>query len=259
MKKYLKTVYIFFISNALFTCSPNVNQDSITNTFEEANKLYNQSEYQLSIDKYLEIVDTGYHSSELYFNLGNCYYKINQIANSILYYERALKLNPHDKTILNNLSMVQNSLIDIIEELPQNFLNKSLTKISNKFSIKSWAIISILMSFIFLIIFTLFIISNNTSFKRAYFSILLIIILFLPISINFGFTNYNKNYIDQFAIIFSIKTQIKSEPNDLSDNLFNLHEGTKVKLVDDFGDDWVKIKIANGDEGWIKINKIKII
>ena len=155
--------------------------------------------------------------------------------------------------------MVQNSLIDIIEELPQNFLDKSLTKISNKFSIKSWTIISILTSFIFLIIFTLFIISNNTSFKRVYFSILLIIILFLPISIKFGFTNYNKNYIDQYAIIFSIKTQIKSEPNDLSDNLFNLHEGTKVKLVDDFGDDWVKIRIVNGDEGWIKINEIKII
>ena len=79
MKKYLKTVYIFFISIALFNCSPIVNQDSITNTFEEANKLYNQSEYQLSIDKYLEIVDTGYHSSELYFNLGNCYYKMKEL------------------------------------------------------------------------------------------------------------------------------------------------------------------------------------
>ena len=149
MKKYLKIVYIFFISISLFACSPIINQDSVTNTFEEANKLYNQSEYQLSIDKYLEIVDAGYHSSELYFNLGNCYYKINNIANSILYYERALKLNPYDKTILNNLSMVQNSLIDIIEELPQNFIAKSLTKISNKFSLKSWAIISILTSFIF--------------------------------------------------------------------------------------------------------------
>ena len=87
MKKYLKIVYIFFISISLFACSPIINQDSVTNTFEEANKLYNQSEYQLSIDKYLEIVDAGYHSSELYFNLGNCYYKINHIANSILYYE----------------------------------------------------------------------------------------------------------------------------------------------------------------------------
>ena len=128
MKKYLKSVYIFFTSIALCACSPIVNQDSITNTFEEANKLYNQSEYQLSIDKYLEIVDTGYHSSELYFNLGNCYYKINQVANSILYYERALKLNPSCIGINNrDLKSLEISL-NVFKELSK-YIPKEIIKI----------------------------------------------------------------------------------------------------------------------------------
>ena len=75
------------------------------------------------------------------------------------------------------------------------------------------------------------------------------------ISIN----TYEKNHLEKYAIIFSTKIEIKADPNERSENLLTLHLGTKVRIIDNFKDQWVKIKLVNGQEGWIKNNQIKII
>ena len=91
--------------------------------FKSGIEFYNSGDYNEAINLFVKIINNGEHSDELYFNLGNSYYKINDIPNSIYYFEKALQLNPNDKDILNNLTYSQNMLIDKIDILPSNQLS----------------------------------------------------------------------------------------------------------------------------------------
>ena len=118
----------------------------LNDKFTEANNLYNESKYEKSIELYYQILDSGFHSAELYFNLGNSFYKLNDIANSILFYEKSLKLNSNDKDAINNLKMVNNAIIDDITKIPEPFIESQLNKISNVLSFSAWSYMSIILS-----------------------------------------------------------------------------------------------------------------
>ena len=228
--KYLNNVvfilFVMIFSNNLHS-QDQLDFSDLNDKFIEANNLYNESKYEKSIELYYQILDSGFHSAELYFNLGNSFYKLNDIANSILFYEKSLKLNSNDKDVINNLKMVNNAIIDDITKIPEPFIESLLNKISNVLSFSTW------------FLFVLFILIGTT--------------------LKISFHAYEKNYVEQYAIIFSTKTEIKAEPNERSENLLNLHLGTKVKIIDSFNEEWVKIKLVNGQEGWINIKEIKII
>ena len=108
-----KVVYIFIL---LLSLSASAQQNAL---FDSATKAYNAGEYQSAVDIYLEILESGKHSPELYYNLGNAYYKLNQIAPSIYYYEKALLLKPNDVEIKNNLGYAQNMTLDAIDTMPE--------------------------------------------------------------------------------------------------------------------------------------------
>ena len=107
----MKTFLIFWL-----LCMVGFSQNE--QTFEQANDLYNSGYYKEAIDRYDSILEADQHSAELYFNLANCYYKLNEIGPSIFYYEKALKLAPNDSDILNNLGYAQKMTIDAIQEVP---------------------------------------------------------------------------------------------------------------------------------------------
>jgi len=217
------------------------------------------SKYEKSIEVYFEILDSGVHSSELYYNLGNSFYKLNDIPNSILFYEKSLKLNPTDKDIINNLKMVNNAIIDDITKIPEPFFDDQLNKISNNLSYSNWGLISLIISFLFLLLFIFYFFSKEPIVKRTSFTLLLVLLFLIGITTKISLHAYEKNHLEKYAIIFSSKIEIKSEPNERSENLLILHMGTKVKIIDSFNDKWVKIKLVNGQEGWINNNEIKII
>ena len=112
--KYLyNIVFVFFVmifSNNLHS-QDQLNFSDLNDKFTEANNLYNDSKYEKSIELYYQILDSGFHSAELYYNLGNSFYKLNDIANSILFYEKSIKLNSNDKDAINNLKMVNNATV----------------------------------------------------------------------------------------------------------------------------------------------------
>ncbi len=235
-------------------------QPSVVNEkFLEANNLYNDSKYEQSIQLYLQILDSGAHSSELYFNIGNAYYRLNDIANSILYYEKSLKLDSSDNDAINNLNMVKNALIDDIAVVPSSFFDEQLNKISNLFDYSLWGTVLISLSFIFLLLFIIYFFSNKPIIKRTAFTSLFFIIMIITFTAWISINAYEKNHLEKYAIIFSTKIEIKADPNERSENLLTLHLGTKVRIIDNFNDEWLKIKLVNGQEGWIKNNQIKII
>jgi len=107
----------FKIIIALLICGLGFSQNS--QLFEEANTLYNEAQYYEALDKYTQILDSGEHSAELYFNMGNAHYKLNNIAPSIYFYEKALLLKPNDKEIKNNIAFARNMTIDAIDKVPE--------------------------------------------------------------------------------------------------------------------------------------------
>ena len=261
VKKYFYSIIIILMMTFSNIChsQEEYNSSILIDKFTEANNFYNNSKYEKSVEIYLEILDSGHHSAELYYNLGNSFYKLNNIANSILYYEKSLKLNPKDKDVTNNLKMVNNGIIDDIVKIPESFINNQLNNLSNYFSYASWGSILIIFSFLFLLVFIIYFFSKDPIVKRASFTSLFILVVLIGITLKISFNAYEKNYIEKYAIIFSIKIEIKSEPNERSENLLTLHSGTKVKIIDSFNEKWVKIKLVNGQEGWINNNEIRII
>ena len=260
--KYLNIVIIFLlITGFSLKCRGQlaIESSTVKEKFLQANKLYNDSKYEQSIEVYFQILDSGVHSSELYFNIGNAYYRLNDIANSILFYEKSLKLNPFDNDVINNLNMLKNALIDDIAVVPPSFIDEQVNRISNLLGYSSWGILVIVFSFIFLIMFIVYFFSNKPIIKRTAFTSLFLIIIMIALTVWISINTYEKNHLEKYAIIFSTKIEIKVDPNERSENLLTLHLGTKVRIIDNFNDEWLKIKLVNGQEGWIKNNQIKII
>lgn len=224
--------------------------------FEQANTLYNEGKYQEAINNYLKISESGKHSPSLYFNLGNSYYKLNQVAPSIYYYEKALLLAPGDADIKNNLLYAQNMTVDAIDALPQTGFSRLFQKIIGKLSYDSWGILSIVFMVLFVTGFLLYYFSVYQEKKRLFFIISMFCLLISLLSLFFSFNQYNYIKNQNPAIVFAKEIGVNAEPNNRSEEVFVLHEGTKVNVEDEMND-WKKITLADGKTGWLPASEIK--
>jgi tetratricopeptide (TPR) repeat protein len=244
---------LFYIS--IFVFQINFGQD-LNTIFKEGNSAYNKGNFEKAISYYKEILDEGKHSSDLYFNIGNSYYRLNRVAESIFYYEKAKQLDPSSDKIQFNSSFAKNMTIDSIEELPKSQLEELKIKIFDFFSIKNWAILIVFFSWLFLALFLLYLFSNKSSLKRIFFSLSIICLFILISTFSICYLSKMEKKSNQFAIIFSNQLNIWPEPNERGEIKFILHKGTKVNLLENL-DEWKKIRIANGSEGWIKNPELK--
>jgi len=226
--------------------------------FEQGNKLYNDGNYTEAIEKYHTILDNGKHSAELYFNLGNSYYKLNNIAPSIYYYEKALQLAPNDKDILNNIAYARNMTIDVVDTVPEVGFSKFVNKVAIMMSFDAWSKVAVGFVILFVILFLSYYFSYTSLKKRIAFVVSTASIVLASVSLAFAYHNYNLKKNDRPAIVFAKESQIKSEPNLRSTEAFKLHEGTKVQILDTVNN-WKKIKLADGKTGWIVKDDIKAL
>ncbi len=246
-----KIVFLFIF--ATFWIGSAQTMDSL---FVKANKLYQQESYIEALTIYQEIEDQEVESGALYYNMANIYYKTNQVAPSIYYFEKALKMDPNNKDIAFNLDFAQRMILDNIEPLPKSLGQKFRDDIILKFTYNTWAITAVSMAFLFAILFLLYHFSYSTSKKRIYFITSVLSVIFVALSIFFTMKNNHYVKTTKSAIIFAIQTQVKSAPTKSSEINFELHEGTKVQIVETL-DNWRKIKIADGKTGWILVEDIK--
>jgi len=225
--------------------------------FSQGNSLYNEGKFQDAINTYESILDTENHSSELYFNLANAYYKLNRIAPSVYYYEKALQLSPNDKDIKNNMSFAKNMTIDAIELIPEMGFSKITKNIINRFSFDVWAILSVVFVVLFVVLFLTYYFSYSTNRKRLAFLSSILSLFLVLITLIFAFQKYEYEQNDNPAIVFALESEIKSEPNLRSEIAFKLHEGTKVQVLEIYNENWTKIKLSDGKTGWISSQDIK--
>lgn len=250
MKKII--LYILFVATA-FTGFAN-NQTII----DSAEVCFSKGEYDKAINSYLQVIEGGSESSELYFNTGNAYYKSGQVTNAILYFERAQLLNPGDEDIKYNLELVNKHVVDKIEVLPAFFLNQWVNQARDVFSSDSWAVLSMVCFVSFLLLFLLFFFSRQVFVKKLSFWVGVVVLVISLTSFIFSYQQKQEVLNHNTAIIYTPSITIKSSPDASGTDIFLLHEGTKVTVVDTVGE-WREIKLSDGNEGWLKALDIVMI
>tara|TARA_B100000073_G_C23651427_1_gene540759 strand:+ start:379 stop:1107 length:729 start_codon:yes stop_codon:yes gene_type:complete len=239
----LSLILVFLVSFNLY------GNDSL---FVSANSDYANQEYNAAIKKYNLILSSKLESPELYYNLANSFFKINEIHQAIYYYEKALKIKPDFDDAKENLEICNLQLIDKIEEIPELMITSLYNNIINFLSLKNWIYLTLIFIWVSLIIF-----SYNSFVKKNKKSVLYLVIFSFFL---FFITTkkYNQNINVKEAIIYSSVINVMSAPSEQSTNLFSLHIGTKVKIEDQI-ENWVNIRIANGKKGWVLIENLKEI
>lgn len=242
-------LYLFMFFSAFGYAQNNV-------LFEEANAAYADGNYELAVEKYGQILASGESAAEVHYNLANSHYKLNHIAPSIYHYEKALQLDPEDADIMNNLQFAQNMTLDAIEAAPENEISQWWSSLLSLLSTNGWAVTGIVLMVLFVVLFIAYYFSTSSMRKRIFFLTGMVSLVLALVCVSFGFARAEQLKNRNFAIVFAEEVEIKSEPNERGEELFLLHEGTKVKLLEDF-EEWSKVEIANGNQGWMRREEMK--
>jgi tetratricopeptide (TPR) repeat protein len=252
-KRYILILLIF----SLFA-RVSVSQDTNKDKFYQGVTYFTAGSYDKALQVWTEIYKTGYRSANLAYNIGNAYFKLNNIPSAILYYERAYLLKPGDENINYNLQVARTLNVDRFQEIPELFFIKWYNFVSLSLSSDTWARFSIITFIIFLLFLSLYIYSARHRNKVFGFWFALLFI-FLSLS-TLALTVRNKSlvYNSHKAIITSPLISGKSSPDKSGNDLFVLHEGTKVTIEDEVGE-WLEIRLSDGNKGWVPGNSIIII
>jgi len=224
--------------------------------FAKGNDLYKNGKYEQAIDAYTSELTAKKQSAELYFNIGNCYYKLNKVAPAIYNYEKALVLNPNDADIATNLRFAQKRTVDEIKVVPTVGFAKLLRDFTAIYHYNTWAWISVAFSALFLLSFLGYYFSALTLNKRLFFFGMFLMLLMLIISVASAIFEKSHFKNERPAIVFAEMTDVRSEPQNKGASVVILHEGTKV-FVKETVDNWKKIQLTDGSEGWIDSNAIR--
>ena len=215
---------------------------------------YKKGQYDLSIQEFETILSNQKESPELYYNLGNSYYRIGNISGAIWSYESCLKLMPAHKNAIYNLKLANLKVIDKLD-MPSPPIYLDLY-----FNIMDWLSFS---GWFQLLLFMLLLISSLVTIVNYYkspilkiFQILFIILFFLLLFITIH--SYWNNMYNIKGIIYSNNVEVKSEPNELSTYLFQINEGLKVTILQD-RNQWIEIELLDGKRGWVSRDQIRMI
>lgn len=231
---------------------------SAEDLFLEANSQYNLGQYKKALVLYDSIVAKGLHSADLYFNKANAHYKLNQIAPSILNYEKALLLESDHNGALTNLPFAQNMTIDAIESLPQTGFSVFSDRLIKTFSVHGWAYLSLIAMFFGCLFFWLYYVVPFSIQKRIFFAGTLVMFIICVSSVSFAFRKQSQQNSQIEAIIFAQQVNFSAEPNMRSETLAQLHEGTKLVVIEQI-EEWAHVRLANGSMGWVPIESIQQI
>lgn len=245
MKRY--TLLIILSLASVFS----LRAQEVEQWFEQANAAYNVGNYDSAVALYEQILATDVESVSLYYNMGNAYYKKSEYPMAIYYYEKALKLDPSNDDVRTNLAIANLAIVDKIEPVPQSFIVKGWNGLKHCFSGDQWAYVSSVAFALLLVSVWLFVRARRTGWRKVGFFVGIIVALALALSVLFAAQLKNASLKQDQAIVMTPTVTVKSSPNTASVDLFVLHEGTKVSILDE-ADGWSKIRIANGSVGWLQ-------
>lgn len=248
------TLLVLLLSLAM----PAAAQEDVSSLWEKAGEAFAAGQWQNALNCYQMIEGEGLVSDDLYYNIGNTFLKLQDNAHAILYYERALKLNPSHADAAHNLEIVRQMTLDKIDEVPDFILVSWFHNLRQGLSANAWAWITLGLLLLAGILLTVFRSGAPRPLRKVSF-ILSCIVLVLAI-FTFIFSLQQKRAVTRqdSAIVTAPVCSVKSSPAEGGKTVFVLHEGTKVRLLDDVGD-WARIEIADGRQGWAQGFTFEII
>lgn len=253
----MRKIFLFI---ALFTvCISAFGAESKDSLWNSAVSAYSEGNYENALNDFKQLESDGYTSPELYYNIGNAYYKMQgYLAYSILYYEKALKLEPSYVDAQNNLAIAHQFTVDRIEEVPEFVLITWVKDIRNLLSSNAWAYIAIGLFAVVALLMIFFRYSPSLGGRKVSFIFALLFFLFFLISVSFSVTL--KVYADSAdkAIVVNPVSSVKSSPSDSGKTLLVIHEGTKVKILEELGS-WSKVELSDGRQGWLLKRDTEVI
>ena len=249
MKRYTLLIYMLAIMGWAF------GQNTADEWFNQANAAYNSGNYETAVEFYEKILATDMESVPVYYNMGNAYYKMREYPMAIYSYEKALKLDPANEEVRTNLEIANLAIVDKIEPVPQSFIERWWRSLRAMCSSDRWAWWSVAAFALLLVCLFMFLRSRRVGMRKLGFFMGVIFLIVFAFSLVFAAQlKHAANTQDQ-AIVMTPTVTVKSSPSDDGVDLFVLHEGTKVSVLES-SNGWNKIRIANGSVGWLEMDKM---
>ena len=249
MKRYTLLIYMLAIMGWAF------GQNTADEWFNQANAAYNSGNYETAVEFYEKILATDMESVPVYYNMGNAYYKMREYPMAIYSYEKALKLDPSNEEVRTNLEIANLAIVDKIEPVPQSFIERWWRSLRAMCSSDRWAWWSVAAFALLLVCLFMFLRSRRVGMRKLGFFMGVIFLIVFAFSVVFAAQlKHAANTQDQ-AIVMTPTVTVKSSPSDDGVDLFVLHEGTKVSVLES-SNGWNKIRIANGSVGWLEMDKM---
>ena len=239
------------------SAAPKTKQSEVI-TKAVADSAYALEHYQHAARIYEMVLKNGV-SPELYYNLGNAYYRMDDIPKAVLNYERALLLSPGDEDIRFNLQMARSKTIDKITPESEMFFVTWYRSLVNMMSVDHWANLSLFSLFVALMLALVYLFANALWLRKAGFFGGILFIVFFLVSNLFAWQQQQVLLKRSGAIIMKTSVPVKSTPSKSGTDLFILHEGTRVDITDDAMKGWREVRIADGKRGWVEVSQIEVI
>ena len=222
-----------------------------------ANSAYQEQNYQKAQEEYMKLMNEGVKNFELFYNLGNTYFKLNDLGNARFYYEKAAKFEPLNKELNANIAMLMASMKDK-EEVERSFVETLLRKIYYTLSINLLGVL-VLISFIIMMAFVVILIMSRSAILKRVVKILLVIfaVIFFLITVT-EVMRIRDFYAEDSAVILDETVIAYSGPSEDFPQVFTIHDGLKVS-IEKYDNDWVLIKLPSGSGGWVLVNSLGII
>lgn len=226
--------------------------------FEQAGALYANGSYDSAIVAYEGILAAEYQSTQLYYNLGNAYFKTGMLPDAILNFERAKRLSPADPDIAFNLALANERTTDRIEPLPELGITRAWNAFLYGFSADGWGILALLLFAMAAVMLGLFLMSGRPGLKKGGFLLMLFFMVVGSLSWVCAWqVRASMMSVDE-AVVFTPTVTVMSSPDKDGTKLFVIHEGTKVSLLES-NSEWIRIALPDGNEGWVMAETVEII
>ena len=231
----------------LFFCSAVIRAQSPSEFFNRANESYKANQFRAAADDYEKLLSQQYQYAEVYFNLGNCYYKMDSVGKSILNYERGLRLAPEDEDIKYNLRLAKLKSVDAIQPVPQPAFFTWWSGFVNSNSAERWGVYALISIWLSLFIVAVYLFFVKSKLIRT-FTAWLLCCSFACLALALHQRQQHAKSVS--AVVMVRSAFVKSAPDAGAGNLFMIHEGTAIQLLDHVGD-WNKIRLEDGKIGWL--------
>lgn len=226
--------------------------------FDKANAFYSEGSFREAINSYEEILKTGVESPEVYYNLGNAYYRSGSLPQAIINYERALLLAPQNRDVRYNLELAYSQTADKIETVGEFFISRWFALLRSSTDSDKWAVISIVLFVIALVGGFFYFFSRTTAIRKISFFIAVLFVTGAVVTFVFSYDQKQRLINRDRAIVFTPSVTVRSSPDRSGTELFVLHEGTRVTILQTLGE-WYEVELNDGNTGWMQTSNVEVI